>query len=84
VDRCQRFLVGIYSERQLIGARRPNLTRLSALLRTLQNDAAPMIIDNSPFLDLLQGSKAAEADKTIVQAAISYAWGLSGTIDITH
>jgi hypothetical protein len=32
----------------------------------LQNDTAPMIIDNPPFFDLLQGSKAAEADKVII------------------
>jgi hypothetical protein len=64
--------------------RRPNLTRFSALLGALQNDAAPMIIDSAPFFDLLQGSKAAEADQIIVQAAISYARGLSGTLDITH
>jgi hypothetical protein len=43
-----------------------------------------MIIDNPPFFDLLQGSKAAEAGKVIVQAAISYARGLSGAVDITH
>jgi hypothetical protein len=43
-----------------------------------------MIIDNQPFLDLLQGSKAAQADKVIIQAAISYARGLSGVVDITH
>jgi hypothetical protein len=43
-----------------------------------------MIIDDSPFFDLLQGSKAAEADKVIVQAAISYAWGSSGAVDFTH
>jgi hypothetical protein len=28
----------------------------------LQNDTAPMIIDNAPFLDLLQGSQAADTD----------------------
>jgi hypothetical protein len=43
-----------------------------------------VIIDNPPFFDLLQRSKAAEAGKVIVQAAISYAWGLNGVIDITH
>jgi len=32
----------------------------------LQNDAAPMIIGKPPFLDLLQGSKAAEAVQVIV------------------
>jgi hypothetical protein len=50
----------------------------------MQNDTAPMIIDNPPFFDLLQGSKAAEAGKVIVQAAISYARGLRGGMDITH
>jgi hypothetical protein len=40
--------------------------RLSPLLRVSQNDTAPMTIDNPPFFDLLQGSKAAEAVKVIV------------------
>jgi hypothetical protein len=40
--------------------------RLSPLLGVLQNDTAPMIIDNPPFFDLLQGSKATEAGKVIV------------------
>ncbi len=31
----------------------PNLAYLSALFGVLQNDAAPMIIDNPPFFDLL-------------------------------
>jgi hypothetical protein len=61
-----------------------DLARLFPLLGVLQNDTAPMIIDNPPLFDLLQGSKAAEAGKTIVQAAISYARGLSGAVDITH
>jgi hypothetical protein len=43
-----------------------DLTRLSALLGTLQNDTAPMIIDNTPFFDLLDGSKAAKADEIVV------------------
>jgi hypothetical protein len=43
-----------------------HLTRLAALLGVLQNDTPPMIIDGPPFLDLLQGSKAAEAGKFIV------------------
>jgi hypothetical protein len=60
------------------------LIRLSSLLGVLQNDTAPMIIDNPPFLNLLQGSIAAEAGKFIVQAAISYARGFSGAVDITH
>jgi hypothetical protein len=46
--------------------------RLSALLGILQNDAAPMNVDNAPFFDLLQGSIAAETRKVFVQAAISY------------
>jgi hypothetical protein len=57
---------------------------LSPLLGVLQNDTAPMIVDDPPFFDLLERSKAAEADKVIVQAAISYARGLSGAIGITH
>jgi hypothetical protein len=61
-----------------------NPTRLSPLLGVLQNDAAPMIIDNPPFFDLLQRSKAAEARQVIVQAAISYARGLIGAVDVTH
>jgi hypothetical protein len=58
--------------------------RLSPLLGVLQNDPTPMMIDNPPFLDLLQGSEAAEAGKVIVQAAISYARRLSGAVDIIH
>jgi hypothetical protein len=45
---------------------------------------APTIIDDPPFFDLLERSKAAEAGKVIVQAAISYARGLSGGVDIIH
>jgi hypothetical protein len=44
----------------------------------------PKIIDDPPFFDLLQGSKAAEAGKVVVQAAIPYARGLSGAVGITH
>ena len=54
------------------------------LLGVLQNDEAPLIIDNPPLFDLLQGSKAAETGKVIVQAAISYARGFRGIVDITH
>jgi hypothetical protein len=43
-----------------------HLIRLSPLLGVLQNDTAPMIIDNSPFIDLLQGSKAAQTGVVIV------------------
>jgi hypothetical protein len=50
----------------------------------LENDSAAVIVDNPPFFDLLQGSKAAEAGKVIVQAAITYAWGLKGSVDVTH
>jgi hypothetical protein len=45
---------------------------------------APKVIDNPPFFDLLHGSKATEAGKIVVQAAIPYAGGLSGAVDITH
>jgi hypothetical protein len=43
-----------------------------------------MIVDDAPFLDLLQGSKAADAGKVVVQAAIPYAGRLSGGVGITH
>jgi hypothetical protein len=58
--------------------------RLSALLGIFQNDAAPMVIDKRPFLDFLERAKAPETDIIIVQAAISYARGLSGACEITH
>jgi hypothetical protein len=45
---------------------RSALTRRSSLLGVLQNDAAPMIVDNGPFFDLLQGSKAAKAGQVVV------------------
>jgi hypothetical protein len=60
------------------------LMRFSALLGVFQNDAASMTIDDSPFLDLVHGSKAAEAGKVVVQAAIADARGLSGAVGITH
>jgi hypothetical protein len=43
-----------------------HLIYVPSLLGVFQNDTAPMIIDQPPFLDLLQGSKAAEAGKVIV------------------
>jgi hypothetical protein len=43
-----------------------------------------MIVGNSPILDFLQGSKAAEADEAVVQAAIAYARRLNRTVEITH
>jgi hypothetical protein len=43
-----------------------HLMYLSPLLGVLQNDTAPMIIDDPPFFDFLERSKAAEADKVIV------------------
>jgi hypothetical protein len=63
---------------------RRHLMRLSTPLGVLQNDAAPMFADNTPCLDLLQRSKATEAGKVIVQAAIADARGLSGVVDFTH
>jgi hypothetical protein len=42
------------------------LIRLSPLLGVLQNDTAPLIIDDPPLFDLVQRSKAAETDKIIV------------------
>jgi hypothetical protein len=55
-----------------------------ALLGIAQNDAPSMIIDQSPLFDLFQGSKAAQAGQVVIQAAIADAWGLSGTVNITH
>jgi len=42
------------------------LIGLSPLLGVFQNDAAPVIIDNPPFFDLVQGSKAADAGVVVV------------------
>jgi hypothetical protein len=61
-----------------------HLISLSSALGVLQNDTAPMIGDHAPFFDLLQRSKAAEAGKIVVQAAIPDARGLSRVVDITH
>ena len=61
-----------------------HLARGAALLGVLQNDTAPMVIDHSPFLDLLQGSKAAETSIVVVQTAIADARRLSQAVDITH
>jgi hypothetical protein len=58
--------------------------RLAPLLGVLQKNTAPMFIDQRPLFDLLDGSKAAKTDIIIAQAAISYARGLSGAVDITH
>jgi hypothetical protein len=49
------------------------LIKLSALLGILQNRPSAPIIRQPPFLDFIQGSKAAEAGIVIAQAAISYA-----------
>jgi hypothetical protein len=49
-----------------LDARVKHLTHRAALLGVLQYEAAPMLIDNSPFFDLLQGSKAAEAGIIVV------------------
>jgi hypothetical protein len=43
-----------------------DLSRLSPLLGISQDDMAPMNVGDPPFLDLLQGSKAAAAGKVIV------------------
>jgi hypothetical protein len=39
----------------------------------LQDDQASLVIDDSPLLDLLDGSKTPEARIIIVEATISYA-----------
>ena len=48
-----------------------HLPRRAALPGVLQNHAAPMSIDEAPFLDLFQGSKAAETSIVIVEATIA-------------
>jgi hypothetical protein len=50
----------------------------------LQDDAPSSIIDDAPFFDLLQRSKAAEAGEIVVQAAVSNARGLSGGVHIAE
>jgi len=45
---------------------------LSALFGVLQNHEAPLSVGQPPFLDLVQGSKAAKAGKVIAQTAIPY------------
>jgi hypothetical protein len=44
----------------------------------------PAIIDNRPLFDLFQRPKAAEASKVIVEAAISDARRLGGTVVFAH
>jgi hypothetical protein len=63
---------------------RGHLVCFPPLLGVLQNDTAPMIIDNSPFLDFLERSKAAKAGEVVIQTAIPYARGLGGGVDGTH
>jgi hypothetical protein len=57
---------------------------LFPLLGVLQNDAAPLIVDDSPFFDLVQGAKASEACEAVVEAAIADARGLNRPFDIAH
>jgi hypothetical protein len=53
--------------------------------RSIQENAAPPLhIDDSPLLDFVDGSKAAEADIEIVQATVAYAGRLNGAVDIAH
>jgi hypothetical protein len=46
--------------------------RLAPLPGIAQDDEAPLRIGNPPFLDLIQGSKAAETSIAIIKAAVSY------------
>jgi hypothetical protein len=55
-----------------------------SLRRILQNHSAALTVDDPPFLDLLDGSKAAEAVQIVVQATIAYTRGLHGIIDVIH
>jgi hypothetical protein len=58
--------------------------RCFAALGIQQNNAAPMLVDDSPLLDLLDGPKTPDADIEVVQAAVSYAGGLGGALDLAH
>jgi hypothetical protein len=46
---------------------------LATLLGMSQNLTPSLIISQPPFLDLLQGSKAAKAGEVIAETAVSYA-----------
>ena len=37
----------------------------------VQNEPAPLIIDDPPFLDLVDGAKTSQAGPVIIQAAIA-------------
>jgi hypothetical protein len=54
------------------------------LLGIIEDRRAPLIIDEAPLLDLLQGTKTAETGVVIVEAAVSYARGLSEPVHVTH
>jgi hypothetical protein len=58
--------------------------RCSPLLGVLKNDTPPIVIDNSPFFDLLQRSITAKAGQVVVQATISDARRLSRGVDVSH
>jgi hypothetical protein len=51
-----------------------HLVDLSAVVGILQNHLPALSVSQPPFLDFIQGSKAAKAGKVIPKAAISYAW----------
>jgi hypothetical protein len=67
-----------------IADRVQSLMGVSASLGVLQDDVASMIIGKPPFLDLVQGSKAAETVEVIVEAAIADARRLRRTVGICH
>jgi hypothetical protein len=50
----------------------------------LQNLQTPVAADDSPFLDLIQGSKTTETGIVIVEATVSYARGLNDVVGLTH
>jgi hypothetical protein len=58
--------------------------RPGALCGVLQNNTAPLSVDEAPFFDFLKGSKAAKADQVIIQTAIAYARRLNGAVAIIH
>ena len=64
--------------------RRGFLIHPSALLSILQNDAASVPIDDTPFLYFIKGAETPETSEIIGEAAISYARRLDGIVDATH
>lgn len=61
----------------------PLATRLLPRLRVFQDQPSAPAIGHSPFLDFVQGSKAAETREIFVEAAIPDAGGLDA-VGVVH